>query len=217
MVFHLRQPEYGTVLLLIAVAYGLCATQATAKSNSITLLLQLVTVGIIFHAAGVGRILRTITYVVLLVAATLVTIASFIHVQGKELDIALSAAAMASYLVSPAVILNQQVRRPRIDVQTLLAAISAYLLVGMFFTFVYNLSGLISPVGIFGTVETNTLSAQLFFSFSSLTTTGYGNLVPVNSLGQTVAVTEAITGQLFLVVAVARVVTAWVPTPRKQV
>ncbi|WP_431279421.1 ion channel [Leifsonia poae] len=42
-----------------------------------------------------------------------------------------------------------------------------------------------------------------------MTTTGYGNLVPVTSGVQSVAIAEAITGQLFLVTAIARVVTGW--------
>ena len=40
----------------------------------------------------------------------------------------------------------------------------------------------------------------------TLTTTGYGNLVPAGNPGQTFAVTEAIVGQLFLVTAVAKIV-----------
>lgn len=43
----------------------------------------------------------------------------------------------------------------------------------------------------------------------TLTTTGYGNLVPAANPGQTFAVLGAIVGQLFLVTAVAKVVTAW--------
>jgi Ion channel len=49
----------------------------------------------------------------------------------------------------------------------------------------------------------------LFFSLATLTTMGYGNLVPAAKPGQSFAVLEAIVGQLFLVPAVAKVVTAW--------
>ncbi len=45
----------------------------------------------------------------------------------------------------------------------------------------------------------------------TLTTTGYGNLVPSQNPGQTLAVMEAVLGQLFLVTAVAKIVTAWRP------
>jgi hypothetical protein len=52
----------------------------------------------------------------------------------------------------------------------------------------------------------------LFFSFTTLTTTGYGNLVPAANPGQTFAVLEMLTGQLFLVTAVAKVVSTWRPS-----
>jgi voltage-gated potassium channel Kch len=51
----------------------------------------------------------------------------------------------------------------------------------------------------------------LFFSFVTLTTTGYGDLVPATNPGQTMAVLEAVLGQLFLVTAVAKIITAWKP------
>jgi hypothetical protein len=81
----------------------------------------------------------------------------------------------------------------------------------MFFTFVYNLAALLSSAPIFGDPQYNTLTSQLFFSFTTLTTTGYGSIVPETSTVQTIAIAEAITGQLFLVIALARVVTGLVP------
>ena len=45
----------------------------------------------------------------------------------------------------------------------------------------------------------------------TLTTTGYGNLVPAGNPGQSMAVLEALVGQLFLVTAVGKIVTAWRP------
>jgi uncharacterized membrane protein HdeD (DUF308 family) len=45
----------------------------------------------------------------------------------------------------------------------------------------------------------------------TLTTTGYGNLVPATNPGQSLAVMEAVLGQLFLVTAVAKIITAWKP------
>jgi Ion channel len=47
--------------------------------------------------------------------------------------------------------------------------------------------------------------------FTTLTTTGYGNLVPAGNPGQTFAVLEMLIGQLFLVTAVGKVVSAWRP------
>jgi hypothetical protein len=74
---------------------------------------------------------------------------------------------------------------------------------------------LVTLVPTFGAGHVDSLSSQLFFSFTTITTTGYGNLVPVTASVQSVAVAEAIVGQLFLVIAVARVVTAWRPSERR--
>jgi hypothetical protein len=51
----------------------------------------------------------------------------------------------------------------------------------------------------------------LFFSFTTLSTTGYGNLIPATNPGQTFAVTEMVLGQLFLITAVGKIVTEWRP------
>ena len=65
----------------------------------------------------------------------------------------------------------------------------------------------------FGSQGEGPFPQYLFFSFTTLTTTGYGNLVPDANPGQTLAVLEMLIGQLFLVTAVARVVSAWQPAP----
>src|SRR6185369_8629275 len=49
------------------------------------------------------------------------------------------------------------------------------------------------------------------FSFTTLTTTGYGNYVPAGNPGQSFAVAEMLIGQLFLVIAVAKVINAYTP------
>jgi hypothetical protein len=116
---------------------------------------------------------------------------------------------MVAYLVAPVAIIAHIIRRDRVDGQALLASIAAYILVGMFFTFVYNFVGLLTAAPTFGADQDDSLTSQLFFSFTTLTTTGYGNVVPAGPGVQSVAIAEAITGQLFLVIAVARVVTGW--------
>ena len=52
---------------------------------------------------------------------------------------------------------------------------------------------------------------DLFFSFTTMTTIGFGSLVPAGNPGQTFAVAEGVIGQLFLVVGVAKVVSSWRP------
>jgi hypothetical protein len=140
-----------------------------------------------------------------------VAIVWLIRTEGHLLDVVLSGASMIAYLIAPVAIIAQQARKRKVDAQTLLAAIAAYVLVGMFFTFLYNFIALATLAPTFGAGHVDSLTSQLFFSFTTLTTTGYGNLVPVAAGVQGVAIAEAITGQLFLVIAVARVVSGWRP------
>jgi hypothetical protein len=98
--------------------------------------------------------------------------------------------------------------RRGIDTETLLGAVAAYLLIGMFFAFAYKAAGEFGSVPFFGSAGHGSLSQDLFFSFVTMTTVGYGNLVPAANPGQTFAVLEAVTGQLFLVVAVGKIISS---------
>ena len=93
----------------------------------------------------------------------------------------------------------------------MLGALCAYLFFGMAFAFTYRVIGATQTPAFFGSQGNGTLSQDLFFSFVTLTTTGYGNLVPAANPGQSLAVAEALLGQLFLVTAVGKIVTAWRP------
>lgn len=200
---------YLLVLLLIAVSYALCATQSSPNPSSLAFIVQLLTVAAVLWVADVARPIRRAGWVVITIAGVAVVAAELTGGHGDLLYFILSAASVVAYFVAPTAIIGHQLKRDVVDSQTLLASVAAYVLVGMLFTFVYNLVSLLSGIPTFGDADTNTLAAQLFFSFSTLTTTGYGNLVPEQTLLQSVAILEAITGQLFLVIALARVVAAW--------
>jgi hypothetical protein len=108
------------------------------------------------------------------------------------------------------VILRHLIRRNEVDVRTILGAIAVYLMLGMMFAFAYRAISLfqVAPA-FFGDSGPGDNADFLFFSFITLTTTGYGNLVPATNPGQTIAVLETIVGQLFLVTALAKIVNAW--------
>ncbi|POH57790.1 ion channel [Arthrobacter glacialis] len=202
---------YWLVLPSIVVSYAVCAAQGTANPSAVALLVQLATVALILWVAEAKPGIRRAGMITLSTAAVAVTIVWLIGAQGHLLDIVLSGASMLAYLAAPVVIIAHQVRKKHVDGQSLLAAIAAYILVGMFFTFVYNFIALTSASPIFGDGQVESLTSQMFFSFTTLTTTGYGDKVPSGAGVQSVAIAEAIAGQLFLVIAVARVVSGWKP------
>ena len=122
-------------------------------------------------------------------------------------------ASGALYFVAPFSIIRHIVFRREVDRETMLGALAAYLLFGMAFAFSYRFLGEVQSEPFFGGQGEGTVADDLFFSFVTLTTTGYGNLVPEDNPGQSLAVLEALLGQLFLVTAVAKLVNLWQPEP----
>lgn len=108
-------------------------------------------------------------------------------------------------LVLPA-IMREAFRHRRISINTLAAGVTAYLFIGFFFTSVFRLIWVIQGVPFFHTAADNPQGGEFqYFSFVTLTTLGYGDYAPATDPGRAAAVLEAILGQVFLVTAVARI------------
>ena len=200
-----RAVGYAIVLLLLGVSYGLCAAQPSADPSPWAFLVMLAPVAIVFRVTGARALVQRVTWVVLSTAGAAALLATFFGTGSPALAVGLSAASMVALLVAPWAIIAHQVTRRGLDIEALLAAVTAYILVGMFFAFAYNLASQFLSQPLFIGAETDSLGDQLFVSFTALTTTGYGNLIPRGAGMQAVAVAEGITGQLFLITAVARI------------
>lgn len=200
-----RALGYAVVLVLLGLSYWLCATQPDTTPSPWAFLAMLGTVGIVFAVTRARALVQRTAWVVLSTAGAAAMLATFFVSSNLALSVALSAASMIALFVAPLAIIANQVTRRGLDLEALLAAVTAYILVGMFFAFVYNLLSLITTTPLFGDADADSLGNQLFFSFTALTTTGYGNLVPVGPGVQAISIAESITGQLFLITAVARI------------
>jgi hypothetical protein len=109
-------------------------------------------------------------------------------------------------LAAPVAILNRIVRHHHVTVRTLLGAIDVYLQLGIAFSFVYRTIEHFDP-GSYSGAGPMDGTALAYFSFVTLATLGYGDIVPTTQLARNLAVLETVIGQVFLVVVVARVVT----------
>jgi Ion channel len=200
--------SYGLVLLLILVTYVLSATATATWAVSLVLFVQLATIWVTLQAAQARRRLREVTSAVLVVSAVVAILNLFLP-RGPAGDGGMAVVSGLLYVAAPVVIVRHLVWRRTVDTQTVLGAIAAYLMAGMSFAFAYRALGVLQGGPFFGSQGEGTFSQDLFFSFTTLTTTGYGNLVPATNPGQTFAVGEMLIGQLFLVTAVAKVVSGW--------
>jgi len=207
--------SYGLVVLLILLTYALSAALTASWATSLVLAVQIATVWVTLRASQARRSVRAAADVALAVSALAAVANLFVHDQMARGTVG-SLASGLLYLIAPVSIVRHLVLRRIVDVQTLLGTIAAYLMAGMFFAFLCHAVGLIQThPPFFGSQGAGTFSQDLFFSFTTLTTTGYGNLVPARNPGQTFAVLEMLIGQLFLVTAVAKVVSAWRPRQRR--
>ncbi|MET9271824.1 ion channel [Kribbella sp. NPDC003557] len=202
--------RYGLVLVLIVIAYLVSATATATWALSLVLFVQIATIWTTLQASQAHRRLRAVAAAVLVASAVVAILQLFVTDErfGSGL-IAVTCGLL--YLIAPGVIVRHLVLRPTVDAETLLGAIAAYLMLGMAFAFSYRALGVLQHGPFFGAQGEGNISQDLFFSFTTLTTTGYGNLVPAGNPGQSLAVGEMLIGQLFLVTAVAKVVNAVVP------
>ncbi len=202
--------SYGLVLLLILVTYVLAIALTSTRAHSLILAIQMATVWLAFRTSRVHHAAMRATDVLLAIAGVAAIAGLFaIPIAGSR-GVLLGLSCIL-YMLAPIAVVHHVARRRVVDLETVLGAIAAYLLIGMFFAFAYAWLGQVQDGAFFGSNGNGTIPDDLFFSFITMTTVGYGNLVPAGNPGQTLAVFEAVTGQLFLVIAVAKAVSSWRP------
>jgi hypothetical protein len=204
--------SYGPVLLSIIVTYVLAVALSEGGAGQIVLVAQMLNVWLVYRVAQAQPGIRRATNVLLALAAV-TAIATLFGLGGDDGPL-LFAAACILYFVAPVAVVHHLISRRVVDLETILGAIAAYLLIGMFFAFAYRLVGILQDGPFFGADGNGSMPQDLFFSFTTMLTIGFGNLVPARNPGQTMAVAEGLMGQLFLVVAVAKAVGSWRPEPR---
>jgi len=100
---------------------------------------------------------------------------------------------------------------PKIDMNKIVGSVTIYLLIGIIWALLYGLV----EVLIAGSFSGNLLNVGgsrfwdlIYFSFVTLTTLGYGDILPMNTYARTLAYMEAIVGQFYIAILVASLVSA---------
>lgn len=201
--------SYASVLCLFILDYIAASLARGSWSTVLMAFLLNATLLLALHISHVRRI-WIILAVLILIANMLSAVVSVLLPNTTVLNRSVLGMGGVLLLFAPLVIARHIATHTTVTGETILGAICVYLLYGMSFAFVFILVGVASPSGFFGTGQQgNTTSNYLFFSYTTLTTVGYGNLVPATQLGQTLAMLEALSGQIFLVIVVARLVALW--------
>ena len=171
----------NNIAFMLILLSGTFAVSQTRRQTVIAMVLALPTAFLLFYARWYGHPAveyTALTFTLLFIGYTIVVIVRFIFDQ------------------------------TRIDRETICAAVSAYLLLGVFWSIVYALMEQASPgsftlPSVDGEITTYNF---MYFSFTTLTTLGYGDILPNAETARSLTNLEAILGQLYLAVIIARLV-----------
>ena len=204
------QDAFGLVLILVLITYVLASVLTNKGWSAVLLTICTSATSIVAltgaHARPVmvrrASIVAAVAIVLAIVSAAFggrlaLNVASF-------LEIGLLGFAMAA-------VLQRVVTSGSVSSRTILGAISVYATLGILFTWAYGLIDRIEGGAFFGEGVQVQGGDFLFFSYTTLTTTGYGNLVPAGQVGRMVSGLEMMLGQIFLVTLVAGLVSLWRP------
>ena len=98
-----------------------------------------------------------------------------------------------------------------VTLQTMFGVLCIYLLIGLFFGTLFAAVQSISNESFFTTGAAHGSSDFLYFSYSTLTTVGYGDLIAATGVGRSLAIAEALIGQIYLVTVVGVIVAGLSP------
>ena len=106
-----------------------------------------------------------------------------------------------------------------VNLELIFGAVSAYLLLGVAWGFLHTLVELLQPGAYLVPRELNpdgilNNADFLYFSFTTLTTLGYGDITPVTSQARSMVILEAVTGVFYLAVLISRLIGLYQPNPR---
>ncbi|HEY1391553.1 MAG TPA: potassium channel family protein [Ktedonobacterales bacterium] len=201
--------SFGLVLILLVLDYvAVSAITDNAWGRVVIVVLLGATLLFALRTSHAHRIWQLVA-ALYLVGSTIITIASILVPSAVEVSRQTSLVGGILLVITPVAISRRILAQRFISTETVLGALCVYLLIGFSFTFIYSGVAFVSGTPFFVGLSQATSSDYLFFSYSTLTTVGYGNLVPVGSVGQTLAMLEALFGQIYLVIVVARLVSLW--------
>jgi hypothetical protein len=204
---------FGLVLLLVLITYALLSLTNyrewpgvfTALASSVAAVVALVSARAKHSTVrGAARV------AVIAVGLQIVAVAS-----GSEPVLGVSALLQVGLLSLAAfAVLRAVLGEREVGFRTILGAVSVYLVLAIQFAYVYvGIEKLQSGPFFAGNPHIST-GDYIFFSITTLTTTGYGNLVPGGQPGKMLAGLEMFSGQLFVVTLIAGLVSLWVPGQR---
>ncbi|MFV2067983.1 MAG: potassium channel family protein, partial [Pirellulales bacterium] len=207
-----------TLLLLAAPAVNLLAPPEQQRSASHITITAFLAIVMITAGLAITRGRKTFGVAILLALPAII-------LQGLPQDVSTRTATMAEYILSllflsyvMALILTRIFRSEQVSFDTISASLCVYLLLGIAWAIAYSLLDIWEPGQSFrfglGNEDAEGLMRfggdrsifPIYYSFVTMTTLGYGDILPNSPSARMLSSLEAVMGQLYLIVLVARLV-----------
>jgi Ion channel len=200
-----REPtyRYGLVFaLILAQLVFLIGAPSADWSRGVSVLISAAALLVAFTTARVGEATRRGAVAVILVIAVAAIVAIVLGHAPRGLTFGygvVGSAAIPLVLVGG---LYRLLRQKGVTLQAVAGALTIYLSAGLMFAFVISLVAEASHTAYFSGGSSGTVGDRVYFSFTTLTTTGYGDFTPATPAGHAIAVLEMLVGQLYLVTVI---------------
>jgi hypothetical protein len=209
-------PHYGAVLVMLMITFAFLAAAPHDKWTD-PVRVALTGCTLMLTLSTTPQINPRLTWI--LRAFVLIALVASLAALGATTDASQGTSAILTALLvglMPTVIVIGVKDQPAVNAQSVFGAICMYILLGLFFALLYGAIGALGPDPFFASGVTGTSNEFLYFSFVTMTTTGYGDFTAASDLGRTLAVTEALLGQLYIVTVLALIVTRFSGAVRRK-
>ena len=204
--------DLGQIILLLSLTLNAFGWPIYQEYDVVEPIFELMMTAVIASSLLIVMSNRVVLYLLLMLGSVIILSDFVSNDASPVLERVANAASLLFSLVLGGTLLSQLFSNARaVDWRTIANAVTVYLLIGLGFASLFQL------LGVYGAIGGDVLPfldqgpdgqelAALYFSFVTLTTVGYGDLVPTTSSFASLAMFEAVIGQLYLAIVVARLV-----------
>ena len=194
--------SYGLVLLLIVVVFVFTSVAPNSDwADSTLVLLQAGTLVTALYTSGLSQADSTLSFA--LVALSAASAVALLVFGGNGFAALVGILSGVLTVATIATVALGVVDQGEANVQAVTGAVCVYVLIGILFVFLYGVLATLGSGDFFAQGTDGTRSLRLYFSFVTLATLGYGDYTAAGELGRTLAIVEALIGQLYLVTVIA--------------
>jgi hypothetical protein len=195
--------RYGIVLVLtLVLVVFIIATPTADWSRAIALTLSGASLVVVILTSTARPAVRRERSLALGGATVILLVLVAVGVVPDTLDALLLVTASGVLLAQLSVGTTRLIRERGVTLQAVAGALTVYLLLGLVFAWVMATVADLSSAPYFAQGTDGTLSKRLYFSYTVLTTTGFGDLTAGTALARALAVLEMVFGQIYLVTVI---------------